>query len=332
MMQARLIKNKIIPPMRIVYMGTPEFAIAPLEELLRNNFTVSAVVTAPDKPAGRGKQLHSPAVKIYAQEKQLRVLQPLKLKDPDFITGLKEINPDLIIVVAFRMLPKEVWSLPKYGTFNLHASLLPQYRGAAPINHAIINGEKETGLTTFFIDEEIDTGKIIFQEKLSIGPNENAGALHDRMMTAGAELVVKTVHAILNGTAQSVPQEKYILRDTELKSAPKIQKEDCRINWNHDAPAIHNLIRGLSPFPGAFSELQIPGQEKVLIKIFSTEVAEGTSNGIPGSIQTDHKTFIKVNTRKGLVKILELQLAGKKRMDTESFLRGYTFASQSVLC
>src|SRR5687767_874321 len=233
-------------------MGTPEFAVASLDILVKNNYPIAAVITAPDKPAGRGLEVQQSAVKKYAVLKNLNVLQPEKLKDPDFISRLKALNADLFIVVAFRMLPEAVWNMPELGTFNLHASLLPQYRGAAPINRAIMNGEKETGVTTFFLQQEIDAGDILFQEKISIGDTETAGELHDRMAELGAALVVKTVRAIEDDSTHPVPQPP---AGANLKTAPKIFKEDCRINWNKSANEIFNLIRGLSPFPGAFTDL-----------------------------------------------------------------------------
>ncbi|MCK4921234.1 MAG: methionyl-tRNA formyltransferase, partial [Bacteroidales bacterium] len=237
---------------RIIYMGTPEFAIPPLAALLDEGYDVVGVITAPDKPAGRGKKLKSPAVKIFAEENGLKVFQPEKLKDPEFIQSIKDLKPDIQVIVAFRMLPELVWSLPKSGTFNLHASLLPQYRGAAPINWAIINGEKATGLTTFFIDEKIDTGEVLLQKSVEIGENETAGELHNRMTKTGASLVLETVRAIIENNIQSRKQDTFIDEDSELKPAPKIFKEDCRIIWDQPAIKIHNLIRGLSPYPAAY--------------------------------------------------------------------------------
>lgn len=307
--------------LRIVYMGTPEFAVAPLEALLNSGCNIVGVITAPDKPSGRGLQLSESAVKQFAKEKGLKVLQPEKLKSPEFIDELKSLNADLQIVVAFRMLPEVVWNMPPMGTFNLHASLLPQYRGAAPINWAIINGEKKTGVTTFFLQHEIDTGNIIYQEEVAIGEDENVGSLYNRLMQVGAELVVKTVKSIAEGTAPSVPQAS-IAKDN-LKEAPKIFKETCHINWNNTADVIQNHIRGLSPYPAAFFNLKDETKGDLNIKVYlsSTEFA---SHSLPvGSIITDNKKVLKVACINGFVHVLELQAAGKKRMHTEDFLRGF---------
>lgn len=307
--------------LRIVYMGTPEFAVAPLEVLLNNGCNIVGVVTAPDKPSGRGLQLNESAVKKFAKEKGLKILQPEKLKSSEFIEELKSLKADLQIVVAFRMLPEIVWSMPPLGTFNLHASLLPQYRGAAPINWAIINGENKTGVTTFFLQHDIDTGNIIFQEEVSIGEDENVGSLYNRLMHIGAELVLKTVKAIADGTAPSIPQTSIEINN--LKHAPKIFKETCHINWNDTANKIHNLIRGLSPYPGAFFYLINNNEEELLIKVYNSK-PEIVSHSFPvGSIISDNKKVLKVACINGFVHILELQAAGKKRMSTEEFLRGF---------
>jgi methionyl-tRNA formyltransferase len=315
-----------IPPLggggalRIIFMGTPDFAVASLDALVQNGFNIVGVISAPDKPAGRGRQIQQSAVKRYAVDKGLRVLQPEKLKNPEFLTELEGLKADLQIVVAFRMLPEVVWNMPKHGTFNLHASLLPQYRGAAPINWAIINGENETGVTTFFLTHEIDTGNIIFQEKVAIRENETAGELHDHLMAIGSELVIRTVKAIQTDDYAEIPQND--IKDENLKSAPKIFKEDCRINWNCDIETIYNKIRGLSPYPAAFTEIQKGDGNPIALKVFFGE-KEFSQDTQPGKIASDGKNFLKVSGRNGYIKITDLQLAGKSRMKTEDFLRGF---------
>ncbi|PYF69454.1 methionyl-tRNA formyltransferase [Pedobacter nutrimenti] len=299
--------------MKIVFMGTPDFAVASLDALFKAGFEIAAVVTAADKPAGRGQKLSESAVKKYAQEKGLKVLQPVRLKDPEFIAELHDLKADLQVVVAFRMLPEAVWNMPPKGTINLHASLLPQYRGAAPINHAIINGEKESGVTTFFLKHEIDTGDIIFSEKVSIGPQDTAGELHDQLMQTGAGLLVKTVQAIADGNYTEQPQPQA----ADLKHAPKIFKDFCQIDWNQSAGLIHNLIRGLSPYPTAFTRLN----DKTL-KIFRAEIEEKEPGIAPGGFLTDGKSFLKFAAKDGFLKLTDLQYEGKKRMTTEEFLRG----------
>lgn len=303
--------------MKIVFMGTPDFAVASLEALLNAGENVVAVITAPDKPAGRGQKMQSSAVKTFAVAHNIPVLQPLKLRDPDFLNELKSFAADLQVVVAFRMLPEVVWDMPPKGTINLHASLLPQYRGAAPINHAIINGEKVTGVSTFFLTHEIDTGNIIFREEVDILPEDTAGDLHDRLMKTGAQLLVKTVKAIEDENYAETPQN---LDDTSLKQAPKIFKEDCNINWNQSTQKVNDLIRGLSPYPTAYTTLH----NKVL-KIFKATPENAEVSEIPGSIISDEKTFIKFACTDGYIKIEDLQIQGKKRMKTEDFLRGYRF-------
>ena len=301
---------------RIVFLGTPEFAVATLAGLLNEHFIIAGVVTAPDKPAGRGMKLNESAVKQFALEKRLNVLQPEKLKDPEFIEQLKSLNADLQIVVAFRMLPEVVWNMPPLGTVNLHASLLPDYRGAAPINWAIINGEKETGATTFKLRHEIDTGNILMQEKLLIYDNETAGELHDRLKVLGAQLVIKTAQGLEAGILKDISQSE--TSSDQLKKAPKIFTETCRINWNKSAEEIHNLVRGLSPYPGAFTEL---GNK--ILKIYRSE-KEITKPQVPsGEIETDNKTFLKFSCADGYIHIKELQLEGKKKMNVEDFLRGH---------
>lgn len=302
--------------LRIIFMGTPEFAVASLDILLRDGWNIVAVVTAPDKPAGRGQKLTETAVKQYASEKGLKILQPEKLKSESFIKELQSLQADLQIVVAFRMLPEIVWNMPPKGTFNLHASLLPQYRGAAPINRAIINGEKESGVTTFFLKHEIDTGNILFHEKVNIGEDESAGELHDKLMNIGAELVLKTVKAIDENDYTEVPQED--IKTENLHHASKIFKEDCRINWKHSAAEIHNFIRGLSPYPTAFTNLNNQG-----LKIFKSEKEITKHLLTPGTFQSDGKTFLKVAVPDGYIHLKDLQLEGKKRMNIEEFLRGY---------
>lgn len=302
--------------MRIVFMGTPEFAVASLEALLEAGCDIVGVVTAPDKPAGRGQKLSESAVKQFAVSKGLPVLQPVKLKDPEFLEQLRALQPDLQVVVAFRMLPEVVWNMPPLGTINLHASLLPQYRGAAPINWAIINGEKESGVTTFFLKHEIDTGNILFTEKVTVFDHFNAGSLHDKLMDKGAGLLVKTVKAIESGRYTEQPQEK-IVEGTELKHAPKIFKEDCKIDWNQPTEKVHNLIRGLSPYPTAFTELN----GKVL-KVFEAEKEIKDHDITPGNFVTDHKTYLKFACTDGFINLKDVQLEGKKRMGIEEFLRG----------
>ncbi|WHZ06663.1 MAG: Methionyl-tRNA formyltransferase [Cytophagales bacterium] len=301
--------------LKIIFMGTPEFAVPSLEVLVKNKFSVVAVVTAPDKPQGRGQKLTASPVKECAVKHGIPVLQPTNLKSPEFINQLKSYQANLQIVVAFRMLPQVVWTMPALGTFNLHASLLPQYRGAAPINWAIINGEKETGITTFFLKHEIDTGSILFQEKETILRDDDAGSLYHRLMNKGAWLVLKTVKAIEAGTIQPQPQDESHV----LTHAPKIFKETCEINWNQPAEAIHNFVRGLSPYPAAWAKLN----EKNF-KLYKVEPAVGNrqSSVDHGQIETDNKTFLKIKVQDGWVSILEFQPEGKKRMTIEEFFRG----------
>lgn len=309
--------------LKVVFMGTPEFAATTLKSIAASQHKVVAVVTVPDKPAGRGQKLTESEVKAEAIKLEIPVLQPVKLKDPDFITTLKQLDADVFVVVAFRMLPKEVWAMPPHGTFNLHASLLPHYRGAAPINWAVINGDKTTGNTTFFINEEIDTGKIIYQEELPIGPNEIAGELHDRLMVSGAALVVKTLDAIASGDVQPMEQPN-TLNGEPLKQAPKIFKETCRIKWSEPSLKVMHHIHGLSPYPAAWSMLKSKTTiEEVPVKIFKVSTANGINNSTPGTISCDEKTFIHVSTGEGIISIEELQLAGKKRLSTAEFLRGF---------
>ena len=305
--------------LRIVFMGTPDFAVESLDILVKNAYNIVGVITAPDKPAGRGRQLQQSAVKKYAIAHQLHLLQPEKLKDENFLAELRALKADLQIVVAFRMLPETVWNMPPLGTFNLHASLLPQYRGAAPINHSIINGETKTGVTTFFLNNEIDTGKIIFQSSTSIGAEETAGELHDRLMLMGAELVLKTVKAIETKSYPQVEQNGAPV----LKSAPKIFKEDCRVNWGKDIYSIYNHIRGLSPHPGAFTELISAKGEKVSVKIYKCSLEELDHQYKTGEVVSDHKTYLKIAVKRGFIVLTEIQMAGKNRMNIHDFLRGF---------
>lgn len=313
--------------LKIVYMGTPEFAVAPLQRLVEKEYHVVAVITAPDRHAGRGKKIRYSAVKEYALSVGLPLLQPENLKSPEFIEELKGLRPDLQVVVAFRMLPELVWSLPSLGTFNLHASLLPDYRGAAPINHALINGEVKTGVTSFLIDAKIDTGNILLQEELSIGEDESAGELHDKLMLLGAELVQQTVDGLAKGTLEAKAQADLIGPDKTLNPAPKIHKQDCRIDWSRPGKEIHNLVRGLSPYPAAFSRLEKEKGQETLCKIFSTRF-EPSAHSLPqGSIISEGKKEMKVAVSDGYLHILSLQQEGKRRMSTGEFLLGVSLTS-----
>lgn len=332
--------------LRIVFMGTPEFAVASLDALVKAGCNIVGVITAPDKPAGRGMQLQQSAVKKYAVENNLHILQPEKLKSPEFLDALRLLNADLQIVVAFRMLPELVWNMPPMGSVNLHGSLLPQYRGAAPINWAVINGEKETGVTTFKLKHEIDTGDILLQERFAIGENETAGDVHDKMKEIGAALLVKTIKGLADGSLEEVPQAAIVNRESSieepegsnlhspftiddsrlttihdsLKHAPKIFTETCKIDFTKPVEEVHNLIRGLSPFPGAFTSLN--GKT---FKIYKSEKEKGSPAGEAGTYRTDGKTFLKFACADGYVHVKELQMEGKKRMGVGDFLRGYRF-------
>lgn len=318
---------------RIVYMGTPEFAVAPLDALLKKNYNVVGVVTVADKQSGRGLKVNESAVKKYAVEHQIPVLQPISLKDPEFLKELSSLKADIFVVVAFRMLPKEVWSMPKLGTFNLHAALLPQYRGAAPINWSIINGDSTTGVTTFMIDEGIDTGKIIYREQCVIDNEETAGSLHDKLMVIGSDLVVSTVEAIMEDTTDLRIQKSFIQGSERLRPAPKLTKELCHIDFHDTATHIHNLIRGLSPYPAAFTELK--KEEKIQqMKIYSATIMNaetldtvlkerGGRLPAPGTILSDGKSYLAITTNDGAINVLELQLSGKKRMSVSDFLKGF---------
>lgn len=302
--------------LRIVFMGTPDFAVASLDILVQNGFNIVGVITAPDKPAGRGLQLQESAVKKYAVSKGLHVMQPEKLKNPEFLEELRGLNADLQVVVAFRMLPVVVWDMPKLGTINVHGSLLPNYRGAAPINWAIINGEKESGVTTFKLQHEIDTGDVMFSQAVPIREDETAGELHDALMQTGAELLLKTVTAIATGNVHEIPQAH--MKAEDIKHAPKIFKEDCQIKWEDSIDYVYNLVRGLSPYPTAWAYLQ--GKS---VKIFKATKEKTTPSVAPGEFVTDGKSYLKIAAKDGYLHLLEIQLEGKKRMDIEAFLRGF---------
>lgn len=334
--QFRKIKAKVMSVFkktRIVYMGTPEFAVAPLDELIRNGYKVVGVVTVADKASGRGLKINESAVKKYAVEHNIPVLQPVSLKDPDFLEALKAWKADLFVVVAFRMLPKVVWSMPKLGTFNLHAALLPQYRGAAPINWAVINGEKQTGVTTFMIDDGMDTGGIMYRDVCNIGPDDTVGEVHDRLMEMGARMVSHTVEAIIERNAELRVQKSFIQGDEVLKPAPKLTRELCHIDWNGKTKDIYNLIRGLSPYPAAFTELvkedkniqmKIYGATKVSAEELSAMLAEnGLASAAPGTVISDGKSYLAIATADGAVSVRELQISGKKRMAVKDFLIGF---------
>ena len=313
---------KKITDLRIVFMGTPEFAVASLDALVKAGCNIVGVVTAPDKAAGRGLQLQQSAVKKYALGKGLKILQPGKLKDPEFLQELKSLKADLQIVVAFRMLPEVVWNMPPMGSVNLHGSLLPQYRGAAPINWAVINGEKETGVTSFKLKHEIDTGDILLQESFPIGENETAGEVHDKMKEIGAQLLVKTVKGLADNSIQEVPQLSTINHQpSTFLHAPKIFTETCKVDFSKTTAEVHNLIRGLSPFPGAFTTLN--GK---MLKIYKSEKEITPVKTSAGNFETDKKTFLKFACADGYILVKELQLEGKKRVNVEDFLRGYRFA------
>ena len=304
-------------------MGTPDFAVESLKKIIENKFNVVGVITAPDKPAGRGRKIQQSAVKKFALEHKLKVLQPTNLKSDDFLTELKELKPDLQVVVAFRMLPEQVWALPKLGTFNLHASLLPNYRGAAPINWALINGEKKTGVTTFFLDKEIDTGKIIEQKEIEIKEEYNAEDLHDILMTIGSDLVVKTIKNIIENKIKPISQEKLITEYNNLKTAPKIHSKDCKINWNNTANDIYNFIRGLSPYPAAWTEFITYNGKVLRTKIFKATIEITKHNYSIGSVISDDYSYIKIAVKDGFINLLELQVAGKRKNNINEFIRGF---------
>lgn len=313
--------------LRIVYMGTPEFAVEPLRCLVEGGYNVVGVLTMPDKPAGRGHKVQFSPVKEYALEHNLPLLQPEKLKDEAFVEELRAWKADLQIVVAFRMLPEVVWNMPRLGTFNLHASLLPQYRGAAPINWAVINGDKETGITTFFLKHEIDTGEVIQQVRVPIADTDNVGIVHDKLMMLGGRLVIETVDAILDETVKPIPQEQMAVVG-ELRPAPKIFKDTCRIDWSQPVKRIYDFIRGLSPYPAAWTELVQPNGTVVVLKIFETEKIVESHSLPSGTIRTDGKTYIHIAALDGFIDIRSLQLPGKKRLKTDELLRGFRLADE----
>jgi methionyl-tRNA formyltransferase len=311
-------------------MGTPEFAVASLDILIKNDYNVVGVVTVPDKPAGRGQQIQQSAIKKYAVEHNLNLLQPEKLKDENFIAELKSLKADVQLVVAFRMLPEVVWHMPKMGTYNLHASLLPKYRGAAPINWAIINGEKESGVTTFKLKHQIDTGNILFQEKVKIEPTTTAGELHDKLMLVGAELILKTVSEIERSFV-SGKELDFLPQDDQLAChAPKIFKEDCQIDWTKPGNEINNFIRGLSPYPTAFTQLKNGEDQIQLVKIFNSKFEIFPPNHPNGLLLTDNKTYLKVFCEDGLIEVTEIQLQGKKKIGISEFLRGFKVKDKAM--
>ena len=316
--------------LKIVYMGTPEFAVESLKRLVEGGYNVVAVITMPDKPMGRhGSVLQASPVKQYAVSQGLKVLQPEKLKDEAFVEELRSLNADLQIVVAFRMLPEVVWNMPPMGTFNLHASLLPQYRGAAPINWAVMNGDTETGITTFFLKHEIDTGEVIQQVKVPIADTDNVEVVYDKLMMLGGDLVLETVDAIINGTVKSIPQEEMFASEAELRPAPKIFKETCRIDWNKGVKGVYDHVRGLSPYPAAWTELCAEEGKPQVLKIYETEKIFAEHHLPVGTVDTDQKTYFRIAVKDGFVNLLSLQLAGKKRMEVGDFLRGYRHVEDS---
>ena len=303
-------------------MGTPGFAVASLDALIRDEQHVIAVITSADKPAGRGRKIRTSPIKDYALSQNIPVLQPEKLKSPAFLAELQDLQPDLLVVVAFRMLPEQVWKLPPMGTINLHASLLPQYRGAAPINRVLMNGETETGLTTFFIEKEIDTGKIILQETVPVDPDEDAGSLHDKMMNSGAALLVRTVRAIAGGNPPLIDQAALIRKQEVLKTAPRIFTEDCRVDWDQETEVVYNHIRGLAPYPAAWTMLKNQAGEEKILKIFAAEKEILPVDEKPGTLLTDDENALEIACNNGIIRLTRIQLEGKKKMDTPEFLRG----------
>ncbi|MDZ7738572.1 MAG: methionyl-tRNA formyltransferase [Bacteroidales bacterium] len=315
---------------RIIFMGTPEFAVPSLGALLMNNYNVVAVVSAPDRPAGRGLKRQRPAVATYAADNYLKLLQPDNLSDQTFVETITELSPDIIVVVAFRKLPEEIWRIPGKGTFNLHASLLPQYRGAAPINHAIINGEKVTGLTTFMIDDNIDTGNIIFRKKVRIAAEDSAGNLHDKLMREGAKLVVKTVKALTTGNVKLIDQRSLVKNDEKLNKAPRIYSNDCYINWEQTDREVYNFIRGLYPYPGARTILRKDNRDYI-IKIGRCKCAARESGLNPGEILSNGKDYLMVGTSGKPLIIEEIQIEGKKKMPVPQFLRGFNIKQSNII-
>lgn len=309
-------------PLNIIFYGTPAFAVPSLEILVKNKYTISGVVTVPDKPAGRGQKILASPVKEFAQQHGLNVLQPANLKDETFIQQLREFKPDLQVVVAFRMMPEVIWGMPKLGTFNLHASLLPQYRGAAPINWAIMNGEKESGATTFFLQQEMDTGKIIFREKTGIGEKETAGELHDRLMVLGAQLVLKTVQAISKNHYTLIEQDE-LIKNLKLNSAPKLNKQNCRIDKRKSAHEVENFVRGLCPYPAAIADFYNDNGLSIIVKIYNVNAELKSHDKNPGQIETDNKSYLKIYLKDGCVFVNELQVSGRNRMQVKDFLNGF---------
>ena len=311
-------------------MGTPEFAVESLKRLVEGGYNVVGVITMPDKPMGRhGSVLQPSPVKEYAVSQGLKILQPERLKDEAFLEELRALQADLQIVVAFRMLPEVVWAMPPMGTFNLHASLLPQYRGAAPINWAVMNGDTETGITTFFLKHEIDTGEVIQQVKVPIADTDNVEVVYDKLMMLGGDLVLETVDAIINGTVKSIPQEEMFASEAELRPAPKIFKETCRIDWNKGVKGVYDHVRGLSPYPAAWTELCAEEGKPQVLKIYETEKIFAEHHLPVGMVDTDQKTYFRIAVKDGFVNLLSLQLAGKKRMEVGDFLRGYRHVEDS---
>lgn len=309
-------------------MGNPDFAVRPLQVMLEEHYNIVAVVTGQDKPAGRGKKLSESAVKLYAQQQNLPILQPESLKSEEFIDTLRQYDPDLIVVVAFKMLPKVVWQIPKIGTINIHASLLPQYRGAAPINWAIINGEKKTGVTSFLINEVIDTGNILLQKEVDITDDETAETLHDKLQESGSQLLLETLKLLENGSVNGVSQEQLISNETNLKPAPKIFKDTCKINWNKDSKSIYDFIRGISPYPGAWTLLR-KKETNTVFKIFSAKYTIETHNFTPGHI-VEKNNSIAIATSNGFIEPTEIQLEGKKRMTIHEFMNGFSFSDATI--
>lgn len=309
----------------IVFMGTPDFAVESLRAIVEAGYHIKGVVTSPDKPSGRGLQMHASPVKQYALKNGIPILQPMKLRDPDFLESLREWKADLHVIVAFRMLPEEVWAMPPKGTFNLHASLLPQYRGAAPINHAVMNGETKTGVTTFFLNHEIDKGSVLYTAETEIGPRETAGDVHDRLMAIGAKLVVRTIGGIVSGEAYAKEQQ-WNPEEGILHSAPKIFRNDCRINWEKDTITLYNFIRGLSPYPAAWTEMETPDGQMLQMKVFFAEPVSGVFHNEPGTTRTDGKTYLHVTAGNGTLSLLTLQLEGKRPLGIPEFLRGFSAA------
>lgn len=314
---------------RIVYMGNPDFAVRPLEIMLQHNYNVVAVVTGQDKPAGRGKKINESAVKVYAKEQNLPILQPESLKDEVFLQELQTLNIDLIVVVAFKMLPKVVWQIPKIGTINIHASLLPQYRGAAPINWAIINGEKKTGVTSFLINEVIDTGNILLQKEVAIADDETAGTLHDKLQESGSQLLLETLQLLENGKTQGIDQKTMFQNESDLKPAPKIFKDTCKINWNDSTENINNHIRGFSPYPGAWTQIQ----KNNTISVFKIFVAHCIieNHTLPVGVIVNKNNSIAITTQDGFIQPIEIQIEGKRRMNIHDFLNGFSFEDACIV-